>query len=198
MLMNQSPTLATLTQQVIEWLKSRPPLGWSLHPRVFALYRTLMSWTISTLKMATGEICFPLSWHALEMIALTGWNHSVSGFVKLALPVLPLQSTLSDSSCASFVGVNGGSQPVFFGASCTTGNLAHELIHALGLYHEHTRNDRDGYVTIDWSKIIPSKCKILAFWTDSRQTAWNSTTGLDIPYITAQRRSTQSFCDHLK
>ncbi|MED6240225.1 hypothetical protein ATANTOWER_017806 [Ataeniobius toweri] len=57
--------------------------------------------------------------------------------------------------CASFVGVSGGSQPVFLSQACTAGNLAHELIHALGLYHEHTRDDRDNYVTINWSNIIP-------------------------------------------
>ncbi|MEQ2279899.1 hypothetical protein AMECASPLE_013982 [Ameca splendens] len=59
--------------------------------------------------------------------------------------------------CASFVGVSGGSQPVFLSLACTVGNLAHELIHALGLYHEHTRDDRDNYVTINWSNIISSK-----------------------------------------
>ncbi|XP_015228299.1 PREDICTED: zinc metalloproteinase nas-4-like [Cyprinodon variegatus] len=59
--------------------------------------------------------------------------------------------------CASFIGMTGGSQPVYFAQSCTTGNLAHELIHALGLYHEHTRNDRDEYISINWSSVIPSK-----------------------------------------
>ncbi|KAK5601978.1 hypothetical protein CRENBAI_018165 [Crenichthys baileyi] len=59
--------------------------------------------------------------------------------------------------CASFVGVSGGSQPVFLSQACSPGNLAHELIHALGLYHEHTRNDRDNYITVNWSNIIPSK-----------------------------------------
>lgn len=65
--------------------------------------------------------------------------------------------TVICSRCASPVGMSGGRQPMHFGPSCSVGNLAHELIHALGLYHEHTRQDRDDYVTINWSNIIKSK-----------------------------------------
>ncbi|MEQ2279898.1 hypothetical protein AMECASPLE_013981 [Ameca splendens] len=59
--------------------------------------------------------------------------------------------------CASFVGMIGGRQPIYFAPSCSVGNLAHELIHALGLYHEQNRYDRDKYIAINWSSIIPSK-----------------------------------------
>ncbi|KAM4529259.1 high choriolytic enzyme 1-like [Fundulus diaphanus] len=59
--------------------------------------------------------------------------------------------------CASFVGMRGGRQPVYFAQSCSVGNLVHELVHALGLYHEHSRDDRDEYITINWQKVIPDK-----------------------------------------
>ncbi|KAM4529258.1 high choriolytic enzyme 1-like [Fundulus diaphanus] len=59
------------------------------------------------------------------------------------------------NGCASPVGVSGGSQSVYFGQSCSVGNLAHELIHALGFYHEHTRDDRDKYITINWPSVVP-------------------------------------------
>lgn len=46
------------------------------------------------------------------------------------------------------MGVIGGAQPVFVGPLCAMGNIVHEILHALGFHHEHTRKDRDQYVTV--------------------------------------------------
>ncbi|XP_056284827.1 zinc metalloproteinase nas-4-like [Pseudoliparis swirei] len=59
--------------------------------------------------------------------------------------------------CASFVGCQGGDQPLYYSSKCRVGNLCHELIHALGLHHEHTREDRDEHITVQWENIVPGK-----------------------------------------
>ena len=57
------------------------------------------------------------------------------------------------SGCASFVGrADRQPQPLFV-ESCTVGSVIHEIGHAVGLYHEHTRPDRDMWVTVDDGQI---------------------------------------------
>lgn len=60
-------------------------------------------------------------------------------------------------SCKSFVGCQGGAQRLYYARSCSVGNLCHEIIHALGLHHEHTRKDRDQYISVLWDNIMPGK-----------------------------------------
>ncbi|XP_041755481.1 astacin-like metalloprotease toxin 5, partial [Coregonus clupeaformis] len=66
---------------------------------------------------------------------------------------------ISGKGCASYVGFQGGAQHLYFGRACNEGNLCHELMHALGLHHEHTRPDRDQYVTIQWDNVVTGKAK---------------------------------------
>lgn len=58
----------------------------------------------------------------------------------------------------SDVGRRGGMQKVALGDSCSTGIIIHELGHAVGLWHEHCRADRDLWVEVDWSN-VKYKCE---------------------------------------
>lgn len=58
------------------------------------------------------------------------------------------------AGCWSQVGMRGGMQQISLGAGCETLGIAvHEICHALGLWHEQSREDRDGNVRIVWANI---------------------------------------------
>uniref|UniRef100_A0AAY4E9P1 Metalloendopeptidase n=1 Tax=Denticeps clupeoides TaxID=299321 RepID=A0AAY4E9P1_9TELE len=63
----------------------------------------------------------------------------------------------SKDGCYSSLGRQGGQQTVSLNTNgCIyNGVIQHELNHALGFYHEHTRSDRDQHVTINYANIVP-------------------------------------------
>jgi len=57
-------------------------------------------------------------------------------------------------SCKSHVGRSGGPQLVTITPNCSSVcNVAHVLGHALGLWHEHSRPDRDEYIEVHLDRI---------------------------------------------
>jgi PKD repeat protein len=68
----------------------------------------------------------------------------------------------NSTGCSSEIGRIGGQQfinlKVDDGVSfCSTGNATHEILHALGMYHEQTRCDRDAFVMIDYAEVESGK-----------------------------------------
>ncbi|HVI47222.1 MAG TPA: M12 family metallopeptidase [Chitinophaga sp.] len=59
----------------------------------------------------------------------------------------------NSSGNSATLGYTGRLQYVNIARSQEVGRYAHELGHALGLFHEHTRKDRDDYVIIDFDNI---------------------------------------------
>uniref|UniRef100_A0A3P8WWU0 Metalloendopeptidase n=1 Tax=Cynoglossus semilaevis TaxID=244447 RepID=A0A3P8WWU0_CYNSE len=72
-------------------------------------------------------------------------------------------SIQSEMGCWSSIGRDGGAQVVSLSVyGCLDhGTIQHELLHALGFHHEHTRSDRDQYVRINWEN-LPAVCFILS------------------------------------
>jgi hypothetical protein len=54
--------------------------------------------------------------------------------------------------CSSWIGRQHGLQDILI-RNCSVGSIKHEILHAAGFFHEHTRSDREEYVTINYENI---------------------------------------------
>uniref|UniRef100_A0A182MEZ6 Metalloendopeptidase n=1 Tax=Anopheles culicifacies TaxID=139723 RepID=A0A182MEZ6_9DIPT len=83
------------------------------------------------------------------------------------------------SGCWSAVGRMGGRQVLNLqrnGCLQMEGTIVHELMHALGFLHEHTRHDRDRYVNIFFRNVRPNLVSNFGRESESQ------TTTLGMPY----------------
>ncbi|WP_459209242.1 M12 family metallopeptidase [Aquimarina rhabdastrellae] len=68
--------------------------------------------------------------------------------------------------CSSYIGMLGGRQTITLGDNCSTGNTIHEIGHAIGLYHEQSRVDRDQHIKINFQNIEDGKAHNFRTYAD--------------------------------
>jgi hypothetical protein len=94
--------------------------------------------------------------------AIDELNDSTEGcFVFQDYREIPVGSTflyfVPSNGCSSFVGRIGCNfQEINIARGCNKGSIIHEVMHALGAWHEHQRPDRDAYVSILTDNINPA------------------------------------------
>ncbi|HVT63192.1 MAG TPA: Dot/Icm T4SS effector Zinc-dependent metalloprotease LegP [Legionellaceae bacterium] len=117
-------------------------------------------WTDGIIPYRFGE-SLPIKNRLAIREAMTMWEEvtkvrfiEISPFNQLQYPDFLLFIAVENvKKCDSAVGRQGGEQAVLLGPNCNKMKVAHELGHALGLWHEQSRNDREQYIRILWENI---------------------------------------------
>ncbi len=64
---------------------------------------------------------------------------------------------VNSDRCESAIGRKGGMQDILLGTGCGTAETIHEMGHAVGFFHEQSRQDRDNFINIDYSNVKDGK-----------------------------------------
>ncbi|MFD2561701.1 M12 family metallopeptidase [Aquimarina rubra] len=89
----------------------------------------------------------------------------------------------SGSGCSSYVGRIGGRQDITLANGCSTGNTIHEIGHAIGLWHEQSRKDRDQYIKVLFENIQSGKEFNFRTYQEQGQDGNEYTSSLDLGSI---------------
>lgn len=84
-------------------------------------------------------------------------NYSSIRFIPASQYTTNFIEFVPGSGNSSMVGMSGGRQEITIYNTTSYGIIMHEIMHALGFFHEHARTDRDNYIIVNWSNIKPDK-----------------------------------------
>lgn len=87
------------------------------------------------------------------------------------------------NGCSSYVGMQGGRQEITLARGCTTGSTIHEIGHAVGLWHEQSRMDRDYFVTVLYDNVEAGKEHNFSTYGDRKMDGAEFTDMLDFESI---------------
>ncbi len=94
--------------------------------------------------------------------AIDDWNDQTVVRLEPRDPTNPFQRYVRFTTdgaeagvCKSALGMQPGfgAQNITLSTGCSTGNIRHEIGHAVGMFHEHGRTDRDDSVAVNWANI---------------------------------------------
>lgn len=91
--------------------------------------------------------------------AVDHWNTRLAGNLVIRprngeANYIRFTNSTNNGECWSYIGnIHQANQTIMLGAYCGTGAVIHELGHAVGLFHEQSREDRDTYIRINYANI---------------------------------------------
>jgi hypothetical protein len=88
-------------------------------------------------------------------LALAHWTRRTPMTFRKRTNETDFVAFVDQGGCFSAVGRQGGRQVISLAPGCSVGATIHEIGHALGLWHEQSRGDRDTFITVRLENVNP-------------------------------------------